>query len=259
MSEPLKLEIRDGIAWITIDRPEVRNALDSRTFTDLTALVRRCGDEPEVRCLVLRGGGERVFVSGADIREFREKLNNPEDAIAYDEQAEELNLAVSTIRKPVIAMLNGHAIGSGCLLAIACDFRIAASHAKFGVPVARIGFSIGPPDLVRLVQLMGIARAKRLLMTGDVITAAEAQEQGLVEQVVDGADLERETAGFAQRLVDAAPLSLAATKEIAANLLAPVPTVRDGAAWYREAYGSRDLQEGLEALVAKRRPNFVGS
>jgi enoyl-CoA hydratase/carnithine racemase len=106
---------------------------------------------------------------------------------------------------------------------------------------------------------MGVARAKRFLMTGDVITAAEALAQGLVEQVVDGAELERETAALAQRLAEVAPLSLAATKEIAASFLTPMPSVRDGVDWYREAYGSRDLQEGLDALLTKRRPTFTGT
>ena len=143
MTDAVRHEIRDGVAWITIDRPEVRNALDGMTFHRLSEVVSECGRDDLVRCLVIRGGGDRVFVAGADISEFREQYATPELAIAYDGKAEELNRALESIPQPVIAMLNGHAVGSGCLLAIACDFRIASARAKLGIPVAKIGFPPG--------------------------------------------------------------------------------------------------------------------
>lgn len=258
MSGDITCTVTDAIAWITIDRPDVRNALDSRVFAELTALVQSCGANRDIRCVIITGGGERVFISGADIREFREKLATPELAIAYDAEAERLNEAVGAIPQPVIAMLNGHAIGSGCLLAIACDFRVAAETAKLGIPVAKIGICIGPPDLLRLAQLVGVARAKRLLMTGELLDARQALVDGLVDKVAAPGALRDETLALAHALIANAPLSLKATKEMAARFLRPAITVQDGAPWYVETYGSADLTEGIDALLAKRKPAFTG-
>ena len=258
MTDAVRHEIRDGVAWITIDRPEVRNALDGMTFHRLSEVVSECGRDDLVRCLVIRGGGDRVFVAGADISEFREQYATPELAIAYDGKAEELNRALELIPQPVIAMLNGHAVGSGCLLAIACDFRIASARAKLGIPVAKIGFPPGPPDIVRLARLVGAAWAKRLLMTGEVIGAATARELGLVEEVVEPEALEGMVAKLGQALAANAPLSLRATKGMASRFLDPMPALADGLPWARDAYGSRDLQEGIAALLAKRSPAFIG-
>ena len=259
MGEALSTVLEDRVLWITIDRPHVRNALDSALFAELTSLVLGCRGDAGIRCVVIRGAGDRVFVSGADISEFRGKLATPDGALAYDAEAERLNAAVGTIPQPVIAMLNGHAIGSGCLLAVACDFRIASSSARLGIPVAKFGFCIGPPDLVRLAALVGTAWAKRLLMSGAIIDAQEALRLGLVEQVAAPDDLVSEATALARTLAENAPLSLKATKEMAHRFLAPIPTVEDGAAWYHEAYGSRDLMEGIEALLSKRKPIFLGS
>jgi enoyl-CoA hydratase/carnithine racemase len=258
MGEALSTDLNDGVLWITIDRPHVRNALDSALFAELTGLVLGCRGDAKVRCVVIRGAGERVFVSGADISEFRDKLATPAGALAYDAEAERLNAAAGAIPQPVIAMLNGHAIGSGCLLAVACDFRIASSAARLGIPVAKFGFCIGPPDLVRLAALIGVAWAKRLLMTGALLDSQDALRLGLIDQVAAPEELVSQTAALARSLAENAPLSLKATKEMATRFLTPIPKVEDGAAWYHEAYGSRDLEEGIEALLTKRKPVFLG-
>ena len=129
MTDAVRHEIRDGVAWITIDRPEVRNALDGMTFHRLTEVVSECGRDDLVRCLVIRGGGDRVFVAGADISEFREQYATPELAIAYDGKAEELNRALESIPQPVIAMLNGHAVEAG-----ACSPSRATSASRAPAP-----------------------------------------------------------------------------------------------------------------------------
>lgn len=258
MSNAVGHEIRDGVAWITIDRPEVGNALDGATFRRLTDLVADLGRDDGVRCIVVRGGGDRVFVSGADIREFHDHFATPEAAIAYDAEAEQLNLALEAVPQPVIAMLNGHAIGSGCLLAIACDFRIASARAKLGIPVARIGFPPGPGDLIRLARLVGSAWAKRLLMSGEIVDAATARGLGLVEEVAEPDALAMAVERLARSLAANAPLSLRATKGMAARFLDATPAFADGLPWSRVAYGSRDLQEGIDALLTKRPPVFAG-
>jgi len=258
MSNSVIVEIKDSAAWVVIDRPDVRNALDTATMRELTELIEELGRDPSVRCIVLRGGGDRVFVSGGDIREFKQAFSDTETAIAYEATAEHLHEAISRAPKPVIAMMNGHAIGGGCLLANACDFRFCSDAARLGIPISKIGFCICPPDLQRLARLVGVSQAKRLLMTGVVISASEALQIGLVERVASPETLVKETEGFVDSLVANAPLSLKSIKEMSRLYLEPQLTFEDGTPWYREVYASSDLQEGIEALSAKRTPTFNG-
>ncbi len=247
-----------AVAWVTISRPEVRNALNVEVCERLALTVTALGQDPGIRVVVLRGAGDRVFVSGADVREFREKLATPDTALAYDETIEQLSRAIEAIPKPVVAMIQGHAIGSGCTLAMACDLRVASARARFGIPVAKIGLITSVPDTDRLVDLVGPSRARWLLMTGELITAEEALAIGLVNRVVPAAELETVTAALADTLAANAPLSLQATKQMVLRRRDQTAAVRDGARWYAEIFGSRDLQEGIDAFFDKRRPVFVG-
>ena len=164
MSEALIVDRADGVAWLSVNRPEVRNALDSALCAELAAAFGMLGEDREVRAIVLRGAGERAFISGADVGEFRRRLATPEDALAYDAEAEALMAAIGSADKPVIAMMHGFAIGSGLLVAMACDLRFASDALRVGIPVARLGLAPPVPDLVRLVGLVGPGRAKYLLL-----------------------------------------------------------------------------------------------
>jgi enoyl-CoA hydratase/carnithine racemase len=257
MSQELRIEVRDQIAWITIDRPDVRNALSADLCSQTAQQFRQLAAERTIRVFVLRGGGNRVFISGADIREFREKLATPEGALAYDEAAEELQSAIRRVPQPVIAMIQGHAIGSGCIVAVACDFRIASQAAKFGVPVAKFGFLSPLPDTLRLVDLVGPAQAKLLLMTARIVSADEALRIGLVDQVEEPPNLLAATETFARELIRNSPLSQKATKQMIAQFM-PNLRVRDAADWYAEIFRSHDFREGLDAYFAKREPSFRG-
>lgn len=252
-------ETVNAVAYVTINRPEVRNAVDMSTCQALEDALRASVDDPVVRAIVIRGAGDRSFVSGADIREFRDKLGTPAGAVAYDEAVERMQLVIRQSPKPVIAAIQGHAIGNGCVLAVACDFRIASRRAKFGIPIAKFGFFLGPPDTVRLAELIGEAHARRLLMTGEVIDADAALRVGLVDEVHDAAELDSAVARFAGALAANAPLSIKATKQILARFVSRSPTIADGDAWYREVYSSRDLREGIDAFFGKRQPIFSGT
>src|SRR5688572_15643992 len=180
----IRYEVENGVARLTIDRAAVRNALSLETARELIACLARVNDDPAVRALVLTGAGDRVFASGADLNELLSLMGTPDAARRYDAVFEEAYAALESCRVPTIARIQGHAIGGGYLLALACDLRIAAARASFAVPAVRVGVGLSPSEVRRLVRCVGSARAKWLLFTGARLTAAEAHVWGLVEQVV---------------------------------------------------------------------------
>jgi enoyl-CoA hydratase/carnithine racemase len=258
MTDELLVEVRDHVAWLTVNRPSVRNALSSALCGHLAAMLRSLSTDPEVRVFVLRGAGERVFISGADVNEFREALASPAAALSYDAGAERVQSAIKSVPQPVIAMIHGYAIGSGCIVAVACDFRMVAATARFGIPVAKFGFVAPLPDVLRLAQLVGPSKAKWMLMTGRVFEAEKALAIGLVDEVFPPERLVAETEAFALQLAANAPLSMKATKEMIEHCTGPDFDVYRAAPWYREIFESADLREGLDAFFAKRPPIFHG-
>jgi enoyl-CoA hydratase/carnithine racemase len=258
MDHELIIERHGPVAWLIVNRPEVRNALSLQLTQRLAGSIRDLARDRTVRVLVLTGAGDRVFVSGADVREFREHLATPDTALSYDAVAEQLQSALREVPQPVIAMIQGHAVGSGTIVAASCDFRIAVHTAKFGIPVAKFGFIAPVPDTLRLVQLLGPAKAKWLLMTGQLIEAPEAQAIGLVDQVVEPENLKAAVDALAATLAANAPLTIKATKQMIETMTAPSASVASGAPWYGEIFRSRDFQEGLDAFFSKRKPEFRG-
>jgi enoyl-CoA hydratase len=178
--------------------------------------------------------------------------------LTYDAAAEQLQSALREVPQPVIARIQGHAVGSGTIVAASCDFRIAVRTAKFGIPVAKFGFLATVPDTLRLVQVVGTTKAKWLLMTGQLIEAPEAQAIGLVDQVVDAQHLDATVDSLAAALAANAPLTIKATKQIIETFSAPSNNVASGAPWYAEIFRSADFREGLDAFFSKRKPEFTG-
>jgi len=258
MDNELIIEQHGPVARLTVNRPAVRNALSIGITQRIAQALRDLSRDRSVRVFVLTGAGDRVFVSGADVTEFREQLASPEAALNYDAAAEQLQSALREVPQPVIARIQGHAVGSGTIVAASCDFRIAVRTAKFGVPVAKFGFLATVPDTLRLVQLVGTAKAKWLLMTGQFIEAPEAQAIGLVDQVVDPKNLDAAVDSLAATLAANAPLTIKATKQIIETFSAPNNNIASGAPWYAEIFRSADFREGLDAFFTKRKPEFTG-
>jgi len=249
----------DGVATLTLNRPEARNALDMTMRRDLEAALTRLGGDTEVRVLVVRGAGEH-FCAGGDVKFMRD---NPMTAAEGQARVEAINrviLALARFRAPTIAMVDGAAAGAGCNLALACDLVVASDRARFGELFARIGLIPDAGGTYLLPRRVGLARAKELVFTADIIDAREAERIGLINRVVRAADLERETLALARRVADGPPQVLAAAKALLDR--APNLDLESALHWEALTQGamiaSADHREGLRAFFEKRAPRFTG-
>ncbi len=251
---------RDGpVGIITINRPEVLNALNDRTVAEIDAALDELGADAEVRVIVITGAGPKAFVSGADINELR-ALQTAQEARRKASEGQRVLRKIETLPKPVIAAINGYALGGGCEIAMACDIRIAADTAKLGQPEINLGILPGYGGTQRLPRLVGRGKAKLLLFTGEMIDANEAFRLGLVDRVVPAAELMDKVKGLAHAIASKAPVALALIKE-AVNRGLEMP-LDDANAFEAYAFGlvstTEDRVEGTSAFLEKRKPQFKG-
>lgn len=247
----------DGrIATVCVNRPEVRNALDTATVRDMTSALTDLIANADVQAIIVTGGGDRVFVSGADINAIRER--GRDDGLAAINQS--LFALLDRCPKVTIAAVNGLAFGGGCELAMACDLRVAASHAKFGQPEVALGIIPGAGATQRLPRLVGLGRAKHMILTGDPIDAATALDWGLVSEVVPAESLDAAARALADRVLSRGPLAVRLAKA-ALNASARVD-LESGLLIETLAqaicFQSEDKQEGTTAFLEKRPPKFTG-
>jgi enoyl-CoA hydratase len=247
-----------AVATVTIDRPQVLNALDDVTLRELLAAFEGLAGSPLLRCVILTGAGDKAFVAGADIA--RMSGLGPREARAFAELGHELGDAIEALSVPVIAAVNGFALGGGCELALACDIRIAAETAEMGLTEVRLGIIPGAGGTQRLARVAGVAAAKELTLTGRRIGAARARELGLVSEVVPPAELPAAAARWAAEISGAAPLALTAAKRaidegVALPLHEGLAVER---ARYEEVLVTDDRNEGLAAFAQKRPPVYKG-
>ena len=249
---------RDGaVAVLTFNRPEARNAMTWEMYEALADTCDRVEADDDIRVLVLRGAGDKAFVSGTDIRQFLE-FKTREDALGYEARLEQSIGRLYRVKKPVIAMLQGDAVGGGLFMAISCDLRIAAEHVRFGVPVARtLGNFPQPANCSRVVAAIGIVRARNLVLTARLMKTEEALAVGLVDEVVPLDQLESRVMEQAQRIAKHAPLTMAAIKE-AARRQTEAFTIADSEELMLSCYLSQDFQEGVRAFLEKRSPGWQG-
>jgi enoyl-CoA hydratase/carnithine racemase len=250
----------NGIGWITFNNPARHNAVSLEMWQALTSTLEAYAVDPEVRVIILKGAGEKAFVAGADISQFKEKRSSPEAVEEYNSTADRAGQTLQQSPKPTIAMVRGYCIGGGTALAVGCDLRIAADDAKFGVPAAKLGLGYRFTGIKRLADVVGPAFTAEIFFTARQFNAHEALQMNLVNRVVPAAELEKYTLDYANTIVNNAPMTIAAVKrsliEYGRN-----PAERDMALCQKlvdACYTSADYKEGQTAFMEKRKPAFVG-
>lgn len=250
---------RDGsIAWLVLNRPARRNALNAEMWAAIPPLMKSLDDAPDVRAIVIRGAGPDAFAAGADISEFGETRHDAAAAAHYEALNGQAFVAIRAARHPVIAMIQGFCFGGGLAIALACDLRVADASALFSLPPARLGLAYPLDGLRDLVAAVGPSRAKELLYTARRIKSHEALRLGLIDH--EYADLEPETRALCAEIAEGAPLTITHAKR-AIDLIAGRPGHLQGtqvATLAARCFNSEDYAEGRSAFAEKRKPQFRG-
>lgn len=248
----------DGIAVVTLNRPERRNAVNFAQWRKLGDLFAELGADRAVRTVILAGAGGH-FCAGADISEFRTVRADAATGAAYDEAVRHGTQSLIDLPKPTIAAISGYCIGGGVALALACDFRVAQGNARFGIPAAKLGIVYSQLECESLIAAVGITAAKRILFGAQQIDAAEAARIGLVDRLAED-DPVAAARDFAKPMAQNAPLSIAGMKTVVNALAAGKAREREAviAAAIETALNSQDYQEGVRAFAEKRAPRFAG-
>jgi enoyl-CoA hydratase len=255
--ESLLVNSAERVATIVINRPDKRNALNAMVRREIVEALDALRDDAAVRVVVLTGAGDKAFVAGADVAEFAERSaieqrTTMEGRRVFDE--------IAAFPKPTIAMINGFALGGGCELALACDIRIAARSARLGQPEIKLGILPGGGGTQRLPRLVGFGRAMRLILTGEMIDAEEAERIGLVDLLCEDAELQERTIEMARTIAAHSPVALRLAKTAVRSALET--PLASGLQLERElfitAFSSDDRQEGVRAFLEKRTPEFRG-
>jgi len=256
--ENVTLEKKNQIAYVTIDRPKVLNALNAATMGELQEVFTELAADRDTRVVILTGSGEKSFVAGADINELQK--NNPVEAKAYTHRGQAVLDLIENLGKPVIACINGFALGGGCEIALACTMRLAAENARLGQPEVKLGLIPGYGGTQRLPRLVGSGLAMQILLTGEMISAQEAHRIGLVNEVVPAEKLIARGEEIARKIIANAPLAIQYCME-AVNQGMNM-TLQEGLFLEATLFGiccaSEDKNEGTTAFLEKRAPNFKG-
>jgi enoyl-CoA hydratase/carnithine racemase len=256
--DELLYEIRDGIGFITLNRPQARNALTFPMYERLKEIARTVGEDARVKVLLITGAGEKAFAAGTDISQFTE-FRTPEDALHYEERVDSVLVALEECPKPVIAAIAGACTGGGAAIAAVSDIRIAAANARFGFPIAKtLGNCLSMANYARLAALVGPARVLELIFTARLINAEEAKAIGLVSELLpDHAALQARAEALAREIAANAPLTLRATKEAMRRLRLAARQV-NGDDLVTMCFTSEDFRNGVRRFLAKQPPEWAG-
>lgn len=259
MYSTLLTELSEGTLIITINRPDKLNALNAQVFTDIENAVDEIQTNPEIRSAIITGSGSKAFVAGADIAEFANYTK--EQAMALSKRGQDIFFKIENSKKPIVAAVNGFALGGGCELAMACHFRLASENAKFGQPEVNLGLIPGYGGTQRLTQLIGKGKSMELHMTAHLIDANEALQLGLVNYVTDADSLVSKTKEILQTIQSKAPVAI--SKLIECINIAVTPDHSENGygkevAAFGDCFATEDMKEGTTAFLEKRKANFKG-
>jgi enoyl-CoA hydratase len=253
------LVLRDGdIATVVLNRPEKLNALTKSMWQRLGDVFLELGADDGVRCILLRGAGEKAFAPGNDIGEFENERSNVEQARAYGQVMTRTIEAIGHCRHPVVAQIHGICVGGGLEIAGLADIRVCGESSRFGVPINKLGLVMAYSEIGALIRLAGEAVALEILLEGRVFGAAEAKEKGLVTRVVPDAEVEAEAKATARRIADGAPLVARWHKKFARRFRDPRPLGAEDIEEGYACYGTEDFRIGRQAFLAKAKPQFKG-
>ncbi|CFY10325.1 Crotonase superfamily [Syntrophomonas zehnderi OL-4] len=254
--ENVILDKEDNLATLYINRPKAMNALNRETLLDIKAVLMDVKNDSDVKTLIITGSGEKAFVAGADIA-YMHNLSVSE-ARAFSQLGQDVFRMIELMEKPVIAAINGFALGGGCELAMACDIRLAAEHAVFGQPEVGLGVIPGYGGTQRLARLVGEGRAKELIFTGDTIKTPEAYRIGLVNHVYPGSELMDQAKKLAGKIARQAPLAVGYSKTaVGKGLQVDIDTgIGMESDLFGMCFATEDQKEGMKAFMEKRKPDF---
>jgi enoyl-CoA hydratase/3-hydroxyacyl-CoA dehydrogenase len=256
--ETVKVEREQSILWVILNRAHRLNAFNDVLMEELADVLDTAEKDASVKCLIITGDGDRAFSAGADVTMFPKAT--PTKAEEFSRAGQKVFSKIEEMSKPVVAAINGFALGGGLELALACDFRIAAEHTELGSPEIALGLIPGWGGTQRLVRIVGLAKAKELVMLGIRLKADEALKTGLVHKVVNYEKLKDEARALAQKLADGPPLAMKYAKQ-ALNFGSQVPLevgLRLESGLMGLTFSTEDLKEGLEAFMARRKAEFKG-
>jgi enoyl-CoA hydratase/carnithine racemase len=259
-TDKMLAHVEDGVGWITFNQPNKRNAVSFAMWQTIPQIIIDFASSDDVRVVVMRGAGDKAFISGADISEFEEVRNTPEQIVVYEKATSAANAALITLDKPLIAMIRGFCIGGGMAIALSADLRITADDGEFGVPAAKLGLGYGYGGIKELMNIVGPSFAKEIFFTGGRFSASDAETMGLVNRVVPVDDLESSVTALAKTIADNAPMTVKAAKA-AVNEGTKNPDERDldsVAAMVEACFNSEDYKEGRRSFMEKRKPQFQG-
>jgi len=250
--------VEDGIGWVTFNNPERRNAVSLEMWQALGDIMEAFEADPEVRLVVLQGAGDKSFVAGADISEFEQHRGNAEQRYEYAKISQRGHQSLRNFTKPLIAMIRGYCIGGGLVIALACDVRLATPASRFGVPAAKLGLGYDYTGVVALARLVGPSRTADILYSARQFEAAEAHAMGLLNFIVEDAELEHRVREYAATIGGNAPLTIRAAKAAikAYSTYALLPDFKHIEAMVNECFDSEDYREGRRAFMEKRKPIF---
>ena len=258
MSDSVTTKMNGVIATVTLNAPERLNALNKDSWLGLGDTIAALSAKDDLRCIVLRGAGDKAFAAGADIKEFETERADSQQAKKYGQIVAKTMRAVAASRHPTVAMIKGACVGGGLEIAACCDIRICGQSSRFGIPVNRLGLVMAHAELEMLIALVGRSRALEILLEGDVFGAEKALDMGLINRIVADDQVETEAYATATRIAEGAPLAARWHKQFALRLMESEPLSDAERDEGYACFDTADFKAGVAAFVAKKKPEFGG-